>query len=329
MPLPSERRALLLAVAGAALIRPGNAQTKRYRLAILEFGDANRPSGEMRSFTAQLVQLGLIEGGNLIVDRRYASGDVKRLAELAGELVALKPDVIFTAGGTVTAQAAQKATTSIPIVFDASNRPVEAGLVSTLSRPGGKMTGGVVFGKDLEAKRVQLLGEAMADEGALGFLVVPIGDEDMARRYLAGVAGGLARPSRLRLYSADSPETYVATFERMARERVVGVAIENSPPSAVNMKLIVGLAAKHRLAAIADGRGFVEAGLLMSYTTNFVELYQRAAEYVQKILVGLSPNDLPLVYASKFDLVINLTTAKALGIRMPGSLLAAAESLVK
>jgi putative ABC transport system substrate-binding protein len=329
MPLLSKRRAFLLAVAGAAWLRSGNARTKRYRLAILEFGDANRPSGEMRSFTEQLVQLGLIEGGNLIVDRRYAGGDVKRLAELAAELVALKPDVIFTAGGTMTAQAAKKATSSIPIVFDASNRPVEAGLVATLSHPGGNMTGGVVIGKDLEAKRVQLLGEAMADEGALGFLTQPIGDEDMARRYLAGVAVGLAHPSRLRLYSADSPETYVATFERMARERVVGVAIQNSPPSAVNMKLIAELAAKHHLAAIADGRGFAEAGLLMSYTTSFVELYRRAAEYVQRILVGSNPNDLPLVYASKFDLVINLTTAKALGIRMPGSLLAAAESLVK
>ena len=328
MSLLSKRRALVLAVAGAACLRSGNAQTKRYRLAILEFGEANRPSGEMRSFTEQLVQLGLIEGGNLIVDRRYAGGDVKRLAELAGELVALKPGVIFTAGGTVTALAAQRATTSIPIVFDASNRPVEAGLVTTLSHPGGNMTGGVVFGKELETKRVQLLGEAIAD-GVLAFLAQPIDDEDMARRYLAGVAGGLARPSRLRLYSADSPETYGAMFERMARDRVVGVAIQNSPPSAVNMRLIAGLAARHRLAAIADGRGFAQAGLLMSYTTNFVELYRRAAEYVQRILVGANASELPLVYASKFDLVINLATAKALGIRMPGSLLAAAETVVQ
>ena len=328
-PLVPTRRALVLALACASLPPLGNAQTRRYRLGVLEFGDPNRPAGEMPFFTERLVQLGLVEGGNLIVDRRFAAGDVNRLAGLAAELVALKPDVIFTAGGTVTALAAKKATAAIPIVFDASNRPVEVGLVSTLANPGGNMTGNVVFGKEMEAKRVQILGEVMGDGSSLAFVGGPITEEGMQRRYLAGLAGGLTRSSRLSFYAADTAEAYVAAFERMARERINAVAIENSPFSAVNQSLIAGLAAKHRFPAIADGRGFAEAGLLMTYTTNFVELYRRAAEYVHKILAGATPNDIPVEHASKFDLVINLKTAKALGVKVPRSVLASADALIQ
>jgi putative ABC transport system substrate-binding protein len=319
----------LLALASASLPLMGDAQTRRYRLGILEFGDPNRPSGEMRSFTERLVQLGLIEGGNLIVDRRYAGGDFSRLAGLAAEVVALKPDVIFTAGGTVTAQAAKKATTAIPIVFDGSNGPVEAGLVSTLARPGGNMTGNAVFGKEMDAKRVQLLGEVMADGSSLGFVAMPLGDDDLAQQYVARLAGGLARPSRLKLYAADSADAYVAAFERMAHERISAVVIQKSPFSAVHQRLIAELAAKHRFAGIADGRGFAEAGLLMSYTLDFIELYRRAAEYVHKILEGATPNDLPVGHASKCDLVINLRTAKVLGIRVPRSVLISADTLIE
>ena len=325
-PLVPTRRALLLALACASELPPVHAQTRRHRLGILEFGDANRPSGEMRSFTEQLVQLGLIEGGNLIVDRRYAGSDVNRLAGLAAELVALKPDVIFSAGGTVTAQALKKATTTIPVVFDASNRPIEAGLVSTLSRPGGNMTGNVVFGKEIEAKRIQILGEVMGGGSSLGFVCmsVPVDQQN----YLAGLAAGLARSTRLMLYAADTAEAHVAAFERMARERIKAVAIQSSPLAAVHQKLIAELAAKHRFPAIADVRGFAEAGLLMTYTTSFVELYRRAAEYVQKVLSGATPNDLPVGHASKFDLVVNQKTARALGIQVPRSILAYADALI-
>jgi putative ABC transport system substrate-binding protein len=324
------RRALGAAFACAMLAVPrlGRAQAKSYRLGILEIGDSSQPSGEMNAFVEQLTRLGVVEGVNLTVDRRYAQRDRTRLDSLAAELVALKPDVIFTASGTLGALAAQKATTTIPIVFDASNDPVAARLVASLPRPGGNLTGSALFGSQLDIKRLQILGEVVGDRSliaVLGGLYL----EESQKRQLAELAAAVGPSTRLRYFSADGPDSYAPAFEQMARERIDALTIIASPVVSASRRLIAGLAEKHRFPAIADGRAFAEAGLMLTYTTDFAELYRRAAEYVAKILKGASPDSLPVEHVSRFELVVNLKTARALRVRIPKSVLARADDLIE
>lgn len=327
------RRTLGRALAWAAMssFKLAAAQAKTYRLGILEIGDASQPSQEMGAFTEQLTRLGIVEGTNLVVDRRYARRDRTRLDSLAAELVALKPDVIFTAGGTVAALAAQKATATIPIVFDASNDPVAARLVVSLARPGGNLTGNAMFGRPLDIKRLQLLLEVVGDRALIGVLVglTSAASEQSQKQYLADLTAAAGRSTRLKIFVADSADTFKLAFERMASERIDAVAIQASPIVSANRLLIAELAQKHRLPAIADGRGFAEAGLLLTYSSDFAELYRRAAEYVYRTLKGATPDELPVAYPSRFELVVNLRTAKAFGIRVPRSVLARVDDLIQ
>ncbi len=327
------RRTLGGALAWAALTRYqlAAAQARPHRLGILEIGEPNQPSGEMGAFIDQLARLGLVEGSNLLVDRRFARRDRTQLDRLAAELVALKPDVIFTASGTIGALAAQKATTTIPIVFDASNDPVAARLVASLPRPGGNLTGNVMFGRQLDVKRLQLLVEVVSDRAHVGVLVglTTLTSEQAQQQYLAELSAAVARSVRLKFVLADGPESFKLAFERMTSERINAVAIQASPIVSANRSLIAELAQRHRLPAIADGRGFAEAGLLLTYSSDFAELYRRAADYVARILKGATPDDLPVAYPSRFELVVNLGTAKTLGIRVPRAVLARADDVIE
>lgn len=323
------RRVLSTALACALLAAaPCLAQARSYRLGILEIGDASQPSGEMNAFIDQLTRLGLVEGVNLTVDRRYARRDRNRLDSLAAELVALKPDVIFSAGGTLGALAAQKATKTIPIVFDASNDPVAARLVASLARPGGNLTGSALFGNQLDIKRLQILGEVIGDRALIAVLG-GVHPEESQRRQLAELAVAVGASTRLRYFSADGAESYPPAFAQMASERVDALAILASPLVSANRRLLAGLAEKHRIPAIAHGREFAEAGLLLTYTPDFAELYRRAAEYVVKIVKGATPDSLPVEHVSRFELVVNLRTARTLQIRIPKSVLARADDLIE
>ncbi len=326
----NDRRAFgrTLALALLATRQVSIAQARVYRLGILEIGEASQPSGEMSAFVDQLTRRGLVEGGNLVIDRRFAHGDRTLLDRLAAELVALKPDVIFTASGTVGALAARKATKTIPIVFDASNNPVAAGLVVSLPHPGGNLTGNALFGLQLDAKRLQILREVVGDRSSIAYLGGRLRDETQRQELTELSAADARSTGAVKYFAANSADTFAQAFERMARERIDGVVIGASPVAAASRQVIAGLVAQYRLPAIADGRGYAEAGLLLTYTADFVELYRRAADYVSKILKGARPDDLPVEHASRFEFVINLRTAKALGIRLPRSVLARADTVI-
>jgi putative ABC transport system substrate-binding protein len=325
----NRRRACAATLGGMLLggVAASRAQARPSRLGILEIGDEALPSGEMGAFFDELSRFGIVEGKNLAVDRRFARGDRTRLDPLAAELVALKPDVIFTASGTSGAQAAKKATAAIPIVFDASNDPVGRGLVAGLASPGGNLTGSVLFGIQLDLKRLQILSEVMPERSTIAFLDAPVAAA-LRDDYLAKLAAAVGRATRVRLVGVDGIDTFAAAFERMAHERVDAISIGASPLTAANRQVLAALVAKYRFPAIADGRGFAEAGLLLTYTTDFVQVYRRAAEYVYRILNGASPATLPVEHPSKFVFVVNLKTARSLGIRIPAAVLVRADAVI-
>jgi len=324
------RRRACAATLGSVLLgraRASLAQVRPARIGILEIGSETLPSGEIGAFFDELSRYGLVEGKNLTVDRRFARGDRASLDVLAAELVALKPDVIFTASGSLGALAAKKATATIPIVFDASNDPVARGLVASLATPGGNLTGNVLFGIQLDRKRVQILAEVLPTGSAIVVLDTPI-PPAIRDKYMAEIAAAAGRAMRLQFLAIESVDTIAAVFERMTRDRVDAVAIGSSPITAANRNLLATLVGKHRFPAIADGRGFAEAGLLLTYTTDFVQVYRRAAEYVYRILNGASPATLPVEHPSKFEFVVNLKTARSLGIRIPAAMLIRADTVI-
>jgi putative ABC transport system substrate-binding protein len=307
------------------------AQTDRRpsRIGVLLMSDPDRRPAQADSFFRELVQRGLVEGPDLVIDRRFAYGDPTRLRRLADELVALRPDVIFTASGTLGALAAKAATSTIPIVFDASNDPVGRGLVADLARPGGNMTGSRVFGLQQDLKRLQMLVEVLKAPRCIAVLDMAPGAPSKPPFVAAFAKLGLDPRSRLSYIAAPRVEDLPGGFDQMQRERADGLVVALSPSSQASTERITALAAKYRLPAIADGRDFAEGGLLMAYSTPWDFIYRRGADYVSRILAGAKPADLPVEQASRFELVINLKTARLLGIQMPQSMLLLADAILE
>lgn len=323
--------ATALACAAAHPLFGLRAQTlgRVYRLGILAMGAPTDVDEGGDAFDVELARLGFVKGVNLIVDSRFALSDRSRLDALALELVALKPDVILSTSGTRGAEALKKATTTIPIVFGASNDPVGAGLVESLARPGRNLTGSIVFGAQLDLKRLQILAEVLGKGATLAVLDGALGDARQ-REYRDHVGPNSFTPvTALHFVEVNKKADIAPAFERMARLRVNGVAINFSPLTAVNMDLIGGLVVQHRLAAIADGAGYARAGVLLAYSTDIGDLDRNAARYVAKILNGANPAELPVEHASKFSLVVNLKAARTLGVRVSRSVLARADVVIE
>jgi putative ABC transport system substrate-binding protein len=302
---------------------------RSYRLGILELGQPNASAGEMSTFISELARLGFVEGPNLAIDRRFAQFDRTRLESLAAELVALKPDVIFTSGGWVGAAAAIKATKTIPIVYDATNDPVASGLVASLAQPGGNVTGTALFGADLDPKRLQLLVEAVGSPMSIAVLDVELPAVHRQRYQTMFPTLGLSSRARLQFIAVDKVDELKDAFDRMARGKVDALVVGSSAFTFRAADHIAALIAQHRLPAIAEGRGYTEGGVLVTYSTNFIDLYRRGADYVARIFNGAKPAELPIVRATKFNLAINLKTAKALGLRIPSSLLIRADTIIE
>jgi putative ABC transport system substrate-binding protein len=290
------RRAIAAAVAAGVFV-PVLAQQKVSRRAVLDFGDPSASAGEIDSFMRELGRLGFVEGSNLVVERRYARSDLTQLEPLAAELVMLRPDVIFTAGGTPAARAVKKATQTIPAVFDAAFDPVGRGLVVDLARPGGNLTGTAVFALTIEHKRIQLLSDVVGRATSMGFLDQKVTAE--RRRALEQSFASLGPQGGARLEFFESEfNALPATIENIAK-RKLALVVGNSGFTSVNAVRISELIAKHRLPAVADGRKFAEGGVLLTYSTDFVELYKRGADNVARILRGAKPGDLPIDHASR------------------------------
>jgi putative ABC transport system substrate-binding protein len=283
------------------------------------------------AFLQGLRDLGYVEGRNVVIEYRDAEGKLERVPALAAELAALKVDVIFVGGGTRVALAAMQATRTIPIVFADVGDPVESGLVSNLARPGGNVTGLSSLGPEMVGKRLELLKQAVPGVDRVAVLLLPgaLG-ERTDKEMLTGVdAAGRALGLRLQFVEARGPDEFARAFSDMTSARAGALTVLPSNRFQRERNRLVDLAAKNRLPAVYTSREFVDAGGLMSYGPNSADLHRRAASYVNKILKGAKPGDLSVEQPTKFELVINLKTAKALGITIPQSVLAHADDVVQ
>ena len=278
------------------------------------------------AFRQGLSDLGYIEGQNLIIEHRYAEGKVDRLPDLAAELVRLKVDAIF-ATSTASVQAAKKATTTVPIV-SVSGDPVGLGLVASLARPGGNVTGLADFTSELAGKRLELLKEVVPRVSRVAVLWNPDGPSSNLRmRETEAAAASLG--IKLQPVDVREPNDFEHAFAALKKDRADALFYLRSPLMANQVKRIVELAAKNRVPGMYDASEFPEAGGLMSYGTMLADLDRRAATYVDKILKGAKPADLPVEQPTKFEFVINLKAAKQIGLMIPPNVLARADKVIK
>ena len=293
------------------------------RIGFLGSESASNQAQRLEAVRAGLRELGYVEGKNIVIEVRWAEGKYDRLPELAMELVSLKVSAIVVSG-TKAMLAAQRATTTIPIVVG-SGDAIGQGLVTNLARPGGNVTGSIFFTSELAAKRLELLKEAMPRITQVAFLVNPADPPAPALKAMETTVKALKLA--LPQFEVRAPDDLESTFAAMVQKRVDAFVVQTDTMFAVNVKAIADLAIRHRLPS-AGSVEFAKAGGLIGNGANSLEGHRRAAVYVDKILKGANPGDMPIVQPTKFELVINLRTAKALGLTIPQSLLLRADEIV-
>jgi putative ABC transport system substrate-binding protein len=302
------------------------------RVGYLSPGSPADPGRQRRfeAFRHSLRELGYVEGQNIALEARWAEGQDDRFPDLAAELVRLAP-VVIVATGTPAALAAQHATTTIPIVVTAMGDPVRDGLVTSLARPGGNITGTTFLRPELVAKRLELLKEALPRVARVAALWHPDAYAERTTRDMVQEAKAAARMLgvHLHLVEVHAPDEFDRAFATLTKERAEALIVLPSPMLFTERRRLVERAARHRLPAMYQGREFVELGGLIAYGASITELWRRAATYVDKILKGAKPGDLPVEQPVKFELVINLKTAQALGITLPPSLLLLADEVIQ
>jgi putative ABC transport system substrate-binding protein len=297
-----------------------------FRIGILLPASASSYSAWVEAFRQRLRELGYVEGKNILIEYRYTEGKYERLPDLAAELVRLKVDVIVTTGRAVLA--AKKASPTIPIVFAAALDPVGGGLVSSLARPGGNITGLSVMAPDLDGKRLELLKEAFPKVARVAFLWEP-GSRggNLPLTEMEAVAKALG--VKLQSLEVRSLDDFDGAFARAKREGAQALITFSRPLVNTQQRQVLDFAAKNRLPAIYHTSEFVEAGGLMSYAPNFTDLFRRAADFVDKILKGTKPAEIPVEQPIKFEFVINLKTAKQIGVTIPPNVLVRADRVIK
>ena len=308
-----------------ATATPAQAQQpgKVYRIGYLSLRHAIEPREE--AFRQGLRELGYIEGENIVLEWRFARGKIDLLRDLAAELVRLNVDVIV-APGTQVIRAAKQATTTIPIIFPTAGDPVASGLVASLARPGGNITGLTILSPELSGKRLELLKEAFPRLSRVAVLHDPRQPgQDFKQTQTAGQSLGL----RLQTLEVRESTDVESAFSAMTRERADALITLPHPFLQVHQRRILELAAKSRVPAIYQTTEWAERGGLMSYGPDHLDNYRRVATYVGKILKGAKPADLPVEQPTKFELIINLKTAKQIGLTIPPSVLARADRVIK
>jgi putative ABC transport system substrate-binding protein len=279
------------------------------------------------AFRERLRELGYVEGQTVTLETRWADGQVDRLPGLAAELVRLKVDVIVTAGSPA-ALAAKKATTSVPIVMATGGDPVGLGLVASLARPGGNVTGLTTLSRELSGKRLDVLRESLPRGTRVGMIWHRTsGIDALTRRETEEAAQALGVP--FKAHAVDGPGDFERAFDAIVADRCGAVMVATSAMFLGHRRQLADLALKRRLPTIFAFREYAEAGGLMSYGPGYTELFQRAAGYVDRILKGARPADLPVEQPTKFELIINLKTVKALGLTIPPPVLARADELIE
>jgi putative ABC transport system substrate-binding protein len=292
-------------------------------------GDSPATGPRIEAFLQGLRDLGYVEGRNLVIEYRYTEGKPERLPALAAELVALKVEVIV-AGNTLTALAAMQATGTLPIVFVAAD-PVTSGLVTSLARPGGNVTGLSALIPELVGKCLEHLTQAVPGVSPVAVLWQPGGQDERTEKDMLKRAEIAARALgvRLQFVEARGPADFDRAFSDMTKAGARALTVLTSVMVVIERRRLVDLAAKNRLPAVYPLRDFVDAGGLMSYGPNGPDLFRRAATYVGRILKGAKPGDLPVEQPTKFELVVNLKTAKALGLTIPQSALGRADEVIQ
>jgi putative tryptophan/tyrosine transport system substrate-binding protein len=322
---------LILTLALGILVAPlaAEAQPPKHvsRLGYLSAASAERDKPRLAGLQQGLHELGYVEGNNLLIERRYAAGQFAKLPDLAADLIQLKIDVLVV-GDAPAAQAAKEATSTLPIVMTGTADPVGAGLVASLARPGGNMTGLSDFNAGVVTKRLEFVTDVVPAVSRVAVLWNPANPTNPLQWQLTQAAAPALRVTLLSLEAKGSDDIERA-FATMRQERPGALLVFGDPMLSSRSKQIIELAGKSRLPAIYSTREIVEAGGLMSYGTNFVSLFRRAATYIDKILKGAKPADLPVEQPMQFELVINLKTAQALGITMPPSLLLLADEVIR
>jgi putative tryptophan/tyrosine transport system substrate-binding protein len=324
------RRQILCALTAALIpdVVAGQIRKTPVRIGIL--GNAptalNKPRRE--AFRAKLRELGHREGENVVFESRSADGRLERFPALAKELVDLNVDIIVCDGGTPATQAAMQATWTIPIVFFTLGDPVAIGAVKSLARPGGNVTGLGLQAPDVVPKRLQLLREILPDSKRIAYLTDPnnpgSGPTIQALRTAAN-----ARGLELEVFGAKSLTEFEAAFEAMAKNRINILLIGNDSMLAQHPARLASLASKFNLPTIAEAYAFADNGVLLSFGADRVDMARRAAVLVDKIIKGAKPGDLPVELPTKFELVVNMKTAKSLGIKVPQSVLLQADRVIE
>ena len=325
------RREFIAALGGAAVVGPHAARAQQpgkiWRIGVLDTVPATLNAANIDAFRQELRRLGYVDGTNLIIEYRSSAGRPERFPDLAAELLQLHVDLIVTRG-TPAVLAAKKATATLPIVMAAIGEPVETGMVASLAKPGGNVTGLSAFVTELTAKRVEIMREVVSGVSRIALLdnmangSVPAQWDETKR-----VAAILGMQSRL--YDVRKPEDIEAAFNAMAAQQTDALLVGLDSVVIANRARVVELAAKQRLPAIYASREFVESGGLLSYGPHYGDLYRRAAIYVDKIFKGAKPADLPVEQPTKLEIIINLKAARALDLTMPPTLLARADEVIE
>jgi len=300
------------------------------RIGYLSTQEPARESTRAEAIRAALRELGYIEGENIVIEYRYAEGKVDRHPELAAELVRLKVDIIVAAGGDTMVRAAKNATKTIPIVMlGLGSDPVEAGHVESLARPGGNVTGITNLTRELGGKRLELLKEAVTKVARVAVLYNPATRSNVIELKEVLPVAARALGLSVQPWEVRNADGFDRVFAALNKERPDGLYVSQGPLMNANEKRIVGFALKNRLPSVHGNRAAVDVGGLMSYGADLADSYRRVAYYVDRILKGVKPAELPVEQPTKFEFVINLKTAKQIGLTIPPNVLARADRVIR
>jgi putative ABC transport system substrate-binding protein len=325
------RREFITRLGGAAAAWPMAARAQQTAMPVIGFLEIRSPetiAGRLRAFRQGLKETGYVEGENISIDYRWAE-QMERLPDLAAQLVRRQVAVIVTAGGFATAFAAKDATTTIPIVFGVSDDPVKHGLVASLARPGGNLTGVNLLSTELTAKRLDLLREMLPRASLIAVLVNPANTVNTQTTLREVEAAARAMGLQIQISNASTSREIDAAFAAFGRERPDAVFVGQDSFYNGRRLQLANWASRHALPMTSGSRDICEVGGLMSYGVNIVDTYRQEGVYTGRILKGAKPADLPVEQSTKFELVINGQTARIFGLEIPATLLARADEVIE
>jgi ABC-type uncharacterized transport system substrate-binding protein len=326
------RREFMSLLGGAAAAWPVAARGQQSTMPVIGFMHPQSPEGigdALRGFRQGLLETGYSEGQNVAIDYRWAENQIERLPAMASDLARKPVSVIVATGGSTSAMAARAATKTIPIVFNVGDDPVRLGLVPSLSRPGGNLTGVNFFAGELAAKRLEILRELVPGAARVAVLVNPANAMTTEALVQDTQAAARAMALQIQVLNASSNKEIDAAFATLAEERPDALLVATGPPFSARRVQLVQLAAYHKIPAIYPLRLYTEIGGLIVYGASLTDAYRQVGVYTGRILKGVTPADLPVVQSTKIELVLNAQTARMLGLAIPPTLLARADEVIE